>query len=77
MGHSLGALGALRMGDWGTTYGALHGLNPYIFRTDKVDFTIIKRKFWDNFVIKIGALLLNSRHSLEALYPLPISPRHI
>ena len=53
LGHSLGALG--------TTYwalGALHQLCLDIFRTHELDFTIIKIKFWDNFKIQIGALVL-------------------
>ena len=68
---ALGALGALghyvwgtwgtRLGHWGTTYGALGALHQLcldIFRAHKLDLTIINRKFWDNFKIQIGALVL-------------------
>ena len=56
----MGALGALAWGtgDCGTTYGALHQLYLNIFRTHKLYFRIIKRKFWDTFVIQIEALVL-------------------
>ena len=63
MGHYLwgtralrmGALGALAWGtgDWGNTYGALHQLYLNIFRTHKLYFRIIKRKFWDKFTYKL------------------------
>ena len=46
------------------TYGTLNRLYIDIFRTHKLDSTIIKRKFWNNFVIQIGALILPE---LEAL----------
>ena len=58
MGHYVWGLGHYV---WGTTYGALvaqHRLSTDIFRTEKLDFTIIKRKFWDTFVIQIGTLVL-------------------